>query len=83
MTEKILFFGLGSIGIKHATIIKNNYNFELYAFKTKKGQEKSNLGIREFDNIKEAFHIKPNIAFITNPTHLHTKTSRNKQRKYG
>jgi predicted dehydrogenase len=72
---KVLFFGLGSIGEKHARIIKNNYEFELYAFRTKKGQEKNRLKIKEFYNLDEAFSIKPDIAFITNPTYLHMETS--------
>ena len=72
---KILFFGLGSIGIKHARIIKENYNFNLFSYRTRKGQELNNLGIREFDNTEDAFSIEPDIAFITNPTHLHTPTA--------
>ena len=72
---KILFFGLGSIGTKHASIIKDNFGFKLYAYRTNKGQEKNELNIVEFDNIKDAFSIKPEIAFITNPTFLHTETA--------
>jgi len=72
---KILFFGLGSIGTKHASIIKDNFDFKLYAYRTKKGQEKNELNIVEFENIKDAFSIKPEIAFITNPTFLHTETA--------
>ena len=72
---KVLFFGLGSIGQKHARIIKNNFEFELYAYRTKKGQEKNRLKIKEFYNLDEAFSIKPDIAFITNPTYLHIETS--------
>jgi len=72
---KILFFGLGSIGKKHANIIKNNYEFELFAYRTKLGQEKNDLKIQEFNNLEDAFSIKPNIAFITNPTFLHVETA--------
>jgi predicted dehydrogenase len=75
MTLKILFFGLGSIGKKHASIIKENYDYELFAYRTRKGQEKNTLGIEEFDNINDAFDVKPNIAFITNPTNLHISTA--------
>ena len=72
---KILFFGLGSIGKKHASIIKENFEFETYAYRSKKYQEKNGLQLEEFYNLDEAFSIKPDIAFITNPTHLHIKTS--------
>ena len=72
---KILFFGLGSIGTKHAKIIQENYNYELYAYRTKKGQERNNLKIKEFSDLKIAFSIKPDIAFITNPTYLHVPTA--------
>jgi predicted dehydrogenase len=72
---KILFFGLGSIGKKHAQIIKKNFNFHLYAYRTNKGQEKNDLNIQEFYDVDEAFSIKPDIAFITNPTFLHVSTA--------
>lgn len=73
--KKILFFGLGSIGRKHAKIIKNSYNYEIIAFRTKKGQEQNNLKIPEIYNLQEAFQTNPEIAFITNPTYLHMETA--------
>lgn len=72
---KILFFGLGSIGKRHARLIKQNYDSDLFAFRTNKGQEKNNLSIREFNNLDDAFEINPNIVFITNPTSIHIKTA--------
>jgi predicted dehydrogenase len=72
---KILFFGIGSIGKKHASIIKNNYDFNLYAYRTDKGQEKNDLKIEEFNSLNDAFSINPDIAFITNPTFLHVETA--------
>ncbi len=72
---KILFFGLGSIGKRHAILIKDNFNFELYAYRTGKSLEKNDLGIKEFYNLDEAFSIKPDVAFITNPTFLHISTA--------
>jgi len=71
---KVLFFGLGSIGKKHAKIIKNNYDFDLFAYRTKKGQEVNDLGINELYSLKDAFDVKPDIAFVTNPTFLHIQT---------
>jgi predicted dehydrogenase len=72
---KILFFGLGSIGKRHATILNNQFNVELFAFRTKKGQEKNNLPIQEFTSLNDALAVQPDIAFITNPTNLHVPTA--------
>jgi len=72
---KILFFGLGSIGKKHARILKDTFDFELYAFRTRNGQETNDLDIHEFNKLDEAFSIKPDVAFITNPTSLHASTA--------
>jgi len=72
---KILFLGLGSIGERHAKIIKKKYDFELYAYRTHKGLEENNLGIEEIYDFEEAFEINPDVVFITNPTFLHIKTA--------
>jgi predicted dehydrogenase len=72
---KILFFGLGSIGKKHAKIIKNKFDFDLFAYRTNKGQENNDLKIKEFESLDDAFSINPDIAFITNPTFLHIETA--------
>jgi len=68
---KIIFFGLGSIGLRHARLIKKNYNFELYAFRSDKNAKKNILGIKEIYDLKEIDNINPDIAFITNPTNKH------------
>jgi predicted dehydrogenase len=73
--QKILFFGLGSIGKKHTNIIRTNYSHELLAFRTKKGQESIDFEIKEYDTLEEAFEAKPDIAFITNPTSSHIETA--------
>jgi len=70
---RVVFFGLGSIGKKHANIIQNNYDYEIFAFRTNKGQEISNLKIQEFESLEDTFSARPDIAFITNPTFLHTE----------
>ncbi len=72
---RLLFFGIGSIGKKHINIIKENYDFEIYAYRTNKGQEKNGLNIEEFTCLDDAFSIKPDVAFITNPTFLHIPTA--------
>jgi predicted dehydrogenase len=70
---KILFFGLGSIGLRHARLIKKIYNYDIYAYRTNLGQEKTTIQINEIYDLKEALSIKPDVAFITNPTNLHVK----------
>jgi len=72
---KILFFGLGSIGKRHASIIKKYHGHELFAFRTNKGQEINDLKIAEVHNYDDAFKIKPDVAFITNPTFMHIDTA--------
>jgi len=72
---KILFFGLGSIGLKHAKILKEKFDVDLYAYRTGKGQEKNTLKIQTFNTFKQAFDIKPDVAFITNPIFLHVPTA--------
>jgi predicted dehydrogenase len=68
---KIIFFGLGSIGKRHARLIKDNFGYELYAFRSNHNSEKNQLGIPEIYNLEEIDTIKPDIAFITNPTSEH------------
>lgn len=72
---KVVFFGLGSIGKKHARIIMDKYNFELNAYRTGKGQEKNDLKINEIYSLDDVFSINPDVAFITNPTCLHAETA--------
>lgn len=71
MTLNILFCGLGSIGKRHARLLKQNFGHEIFAFRTFKGQEKNDLGIPEFSSWKEVESRSFDVAFITNPTNLH------------
>ncbi len=72
---KIIFFGLGSIGGRYARLIKENFNHELYAYHHKKNPKKNNLGIKELSGLKEISKIKPDAAFITNPTYKHIESA--------
>ena len=74
---KIIFFGLGSIGQRHAKILLDNYNHEIFAFRTKNGQYKQELPIKEIFLWDDVEKLKPDIAFITNPTSLHIETALN------
>lgn len=71
---KIIFFGLGSIGIRHAQILKKHYWHKLFAFRS--GKSKSSItGIKQLHSWEEIKNIQPDIAFITNPTFLHVDTA--------
>src|SRR3989344_5974566 len=72
---KIIFFGLGSIGQRHAQILLKNYHHELFAFRSGAVDKKNPLGIREVYSWEEVKRLKPDIAFITNPTFLHIETA--------
>ena len=72
---KIIFFGLGSIGQRHAKILLDDYHHEIFAFRTKNGQYKSDLPIKEIFSWDDIDKLKPDIAFITNPTSLHIETA--------
>ncbi|MEI8011136.1 MAG: Gfo/Idh/MocA family oxidoreductase [Candidatus Omnitrophota bacterium] len=72
MTRKklrVLICGLGSIGTRHARILKENFSFELGALRfSGKGND---LGLREFYSWGEAAQFVPDIVFVTNATGAH------------
>lgn len=72
---KIVFFGLGSIGKRHANILIKNYSCELFAFRSTINKKDNDLGIEEIYTWQDLKKIKPDVAFITNPTSEHTKTA--------
>lgn len=72
---KIIFFGIGSIGQRHANILRKHHRHELYAFRSGVNDEKNSLGIKEVYSWDEVKKLKPDIAFVTNPTHLHIDTA--------
>ena len=73
--KKILIIGLGSIGKRHAKILLNEFDYEIYALRSKREGHVNSLGIKELHNWLEVQKIKPDIAFITNPTSLHIDTA--------
>lgn len=72
---KIVFFGLGSIGQRHAKILLENYPHTLYAFRSGINEEPNQLGIKELHSWEEVERLKPDVAFIANPTSLHIETA--------
>lgn len=72
---KIIFFGLGSIGQRHAKILLKDYKHNLYAFRSGIDTIPNKLGIQELNSWNEVSDLKPDVAFITNPTSLHIQTA--------
>ena len=71
--KKVLFFGLGSIGKRHLALLKKNYDYEIFAYR--KIKKDTIGGVKNLYNINDIFKIDADIAFVTNPTHLHIKTA--------
>ena len=72
---KIIFFGLGSIGQRHARLILKNFNHSLFAYRSGKQSKPNNLGIKEVHSWREVADLSPDAAFITNPSFLHIDTA--------
>jgi predicted dehydrogenase len=70
----LIFFGLGSIGTRLARIIRDNYDYKIYAFRSKTNTP-NNLGLDEVYEYHEIKSLSPHIAFITNPTSIHLSTA--------
>lgn len=72
---KIIIFGLGSIGERHARLLLNNYDHEIYAFRSSKKSKPNKIGIAELFSWQEVEKVAPQVAIISNPTSLHIKTA--------
>ena len=75
---KIIFFGLGSIGLRHARILIDSYKHQLFAYRSGNRpiiDERIKKSITEVSSNDEINEISPDIAFITNPTSMHLSTA--------
>lgn len=72
---RIVFFGLGSIGQRHARILQEMGRNELFAFRSGKKGKGNPLHIPEVYKWKDLEALKPQVAFITNPTAKHLETA--------
>lgn len=75
---KVIFFGLGSIGLKHCENLKmvcreKNIPLEVSAYRSRKAEHDAPSDIRMIYEIGEIADDY-DVAFITNPTALHLKT---------
>ncbi|MCA9401176.1 MAG: Gfo/Idh/MocA family oxidoreductase, partial [Candidatus Omnitrophica bacterium] len=75
MMNRVVIFGLGSIGLRHAGILSKRKDIEMYAFRSHSSGKKNSLGIPEITTWNEVKKLQPQIALISNPTHLHLKTA--------
>ena len=87
---KVVFMGLGGIGQRHLRIFRDLYEeAEIYAIRVKGSAyeidnnlelQKTNIyekyRIVEIKNYQELSDLRPDIAFVTNPTSLHVPSAR-------
>jgi predicted dehydrogenase len=79
---KVLFFGLGSIGQRYYRLLRDNFDFDIFALRTsnKYDYRRNNYycllpasqNLWGWDDVDS---IKPDVAIITNPTYLHIETA--------
>lgn len=72
---KVLIVGLGSIGRRHLSWLKQADNVECAALRTSKGTLTEPTGIQEFFSVEDALAFKPNGVLIANPTSLHVASA--------
>ncbi|MDP2167698.1 MAG: Gfo/Idh/MocA family oxidoreductase [Thermodesulfovibrionales bacterium] len=73
---KIILFGLGSIGKRYARLLLSEFpEHGLFAFRSEKACAPNEFGIREIHHWEEVDEIKPDCAFITNPTFKHIEVA--------
>ena len=63
------------MGTRHAKLLQKNYKHDLFAFRTYRGQIHNSLSITNISSWNEFEDIRPDIAFITNPTFKHIETA--------
>lgn len=71
---RVLLTGLGSIGRRHARLLReHDREIKLLAYRS--GGKTDESGITEYTDFQTALDADPDVAFITNPTHLHVETA--------
>ena len=76
---KVVFFGLGSIGRRHLGLLQTEPSLKsglsLYAVRSSFGGSATPNGIEELAGWKEFEQVRPDAAFICNPTSRHIETA--------
>ena len=74
-SKKIIFFGFGSIGCRHAKLLQENFDHELWAYRTTIREHQNLEGVINIHTWGEVDDFKYDVAFITNPTGMHIPTA--------
>jgi predicted dehydrogenase len=73
---KVIFFGLGSIGQRHARLLLARGGCELFALRTGLSDAPAlDFPVRTLASWNEIDAVRPDTAFITNPTLMHMPTA--------
>lgn len=72
---RILIFGLGSIGKRHAKLLREHFSHEIFVFRSTRTGMGNEVGLREIYGWDEVKELKSEIAFVTNPTNMHIETA--------
>jgi predicted dehydrogenase len=75
MGLRILVVGLGSIGTRHARLVKRHFSHDVVALRSGAGDEGNGLGIPEMHSWDEVDEGAFDVALIANPTNLHIETA--------
>jgi predicted dehydrogenase len=75
MGIRILIVGLGSIGKRHARLLRQHFPHEVVALRSFLGQETNDLGIPEVSSWEEVDSQTFDVAVIANPTNMHIETA--------
>lgn len=65
---------MGSIGQRHARLLRDE-NHEVFAFRSDRQRSGNDLNLPEIFSWGEVETLRPEVAFITNPTFLHLETA--------
>src|SRR6188472_1576888 len=77
MVVRVLILGLGSIGRRHATLLRRHFSHEveLASMRTHIGPDSNDLGIPEISGWNEISAQRFDVALIANPTNMHIDTA--------
>lgn len=75
MVGPIVFFGLGSIGQRHARLLQAMGGASLIAFRSSHAATPNPLGLPEVFSWEELAARQPQVAVISNPTNQHIDTA--------
>jgi predicted dehydrogenase len=71
---RVLLAGIGSIGRRHLRLLRERREVsDIIAYRRSIVGDIE--GVQEFEDIDAALDTNPDVAFITNPTHLHVETA--------